>query len=243
MKIRILLSFWFVLLLLLFGLILSPLHLWRVSLNQFLSEEGVQLDQFEGRLWQGKMSIRGDELKGNIQLQWRASGLFEPIDFQLLHKDIKAWGKIQGNLDEMTLWLDQLSLSSELLNSFLEPYKAKVTGGNIILDKLYGKWPYVESMPDTLRGNGYWEGGDVNYLMSRRRESISMDKVLFELMNINSVNQLKVMSEQGVAYLSANINTQGDAELSVMPSVLELINQPWEGDRDTPVFVMTDKVF
>ncbi|OUR73280.1 hypothetical protein A9Q77_05515 [Marinomonas sp. 42_23_T18] len=243
MKIRVLLSFWFVLLLLLSGLVLSPLHLWRVSLNQFLSEEGVQLDQFEGRLWQGKMSIRGDELKGNIQLQWRASGLFEPIDFQLVHKDIKAWGKVQGNLDEVTLWLDQLSLSSELLNSFLEPYKAKVTGGNIILDKLYGKWPYVESMPDTLRGNGYWEGGNVNYLLSRRRESVSMDKVLFELININSVNQLKVTSALGVPYIDANINAQGDAELSVMPAVLEVINQPWEGDSNTPVFVMTDKVF
>lgn len=243
MKIRILLSFWFVLLLLLSGLVLSPLHLWRTTINQFLSEGKVQLDQFEGRLWQGVMSVSSDGLKGNIQLQWRASGLFAPIDFQLVHKDLKAWGKVQGDFDEMTLWLDQLSLSSELLNSFLEPYKAKVTGGNIVLDKLYGKWPYVESMPNTLRGNGYWEGGDLDYLLSRRRETVSLDKVLFELINVNSINQLKVMSEQGIPYINANINTQGDAELSVMPAVLALINQPWEGDSDTPVFVMTDKLF
>lgn len=243
MKIRILLSFWFVLLLLVFGLVLSPLHLWRTSFNQFLAEDGVQLDRFEGRIWQGVMDVRRDGLTGTMQLQWKASGLFEPIDFQLVHKDIKAWGKVQSDLDEMTLWIDELSLSSELLNSFLEPYKAKVTGGNIILDKLYGKWPYVESMPNTLRGNGYWEGGDLNYLLARSRETVSLDKVLFELINVNSINQLKVMSEQGIPYINANINAQGDAELSVMPAVLALVNQPWEGDNNTPVFVMTDKVF
>ena len=243
MKVKVLLSFWFVFLLLLVGVILSPLHLWRASLNQALSGDGVRIETFEGRFWQGKMSVRIDQLKGNMQFQWKMKGLFEPVDFQLLHKDIKAWGSIKSDLDEMSLWLDQLSLSSELLNSFLEPYQAKVSGGNIVLDKLYGKWPYVESMPTKLRGNGYWEGGQLIYVIARQRDSVSLNKVLFELVNINAVNQLKVTSLQGVPYINASVTGLGDAELSVMPAVLELVNQPWTGETDAPVFVMTDKVF
>ena len=243
MKLKIVLTLWFVLLLLLAGLLLSPLNLWRTSINQALSEQGVKLEQLEGRLWQGRLSVRVDQFRGPMQLQWHAKGLFEAIDFQLLHKDIKAWGSFQADLDEMTFWLDQMSLSSGLLNSFLEPYKAKVTGGNIVLDKLYGKWPYVESMPNNLRGNGYWNGGNVEYVMSRRRESVMLDKVLFELINIRSVNQFKVTSQEGLPYIKASVDPEGQAELSVMPPVLALINQPWSGDLDTPVFVMTDKVF
>ena len=243
MKVKILLSLWFVLVLMVTGLLLSPLNLWRTSLNQFLSGQGIQLEQFEGRFWQGHLSVRVDQFRGPMQLQWHAKSLFEPIDFQLLHKDIKAWGSVKADLDEMTFWLDQVSLSSGLLNSFLEPYKAKVTGGNIVLDKLYGKWPYVESMPNKLNGNGYWNGGDVEYVMSRRRESVVLDKVLFELINIRSVNRFKVTSVEGLPYINASIDKQGQAELSVMPSVLALVNQPWSGDLDTPVFVMTDKVF
>ena len=243
MKAKIFLTVWFVLLFVLAGLLLSPLHFWKNSLNQFLSEDGVFIEQFEGRLWQGVLSLKGSQLKNSMKLQWQATSFSEPINFQLMHKDLKAWGSIQPNLDEVSIWLDQLSLSSELLNSFLEPYNAKVTGGNIVLDKLYGKWPYVESMPSKLRGNGYWDGGDVGYFISGRRDLVSLDKVLFELINVNSVNQLRITSKQGVPYLNASIAQDGNAEMSVMPSVLTLINQPWTGDMDTPVFVMTDKVF
>ena len=243
MKVKVLLFCWFTLVLLVTGVAFAPLNFWQASLNELVSEDGVQFKQFEGRLWQGKASLRVNQLRGDIKLQWKMNGIFEPIDFQVVHKDMKAWGSVLPDSDEMTLWVDQLSLSSELLNSLLEPYQAKVFGGNIVLDKLYGKWPYVESMPNKLRGNGYWEGGDLSYAVAKQRNSVSLDKVFFELININSVNQLKVTSIQGVPYINASVTGQGDAELSVMPAVFELINQPWTGEMDAPVFVMTDKIF
>jgi hypothetical protein len=243
MKVKIFLFIWFVLVFLVAGVVLAPLHFWQSSLNQALTEEGVHLEQFEGRFWQGKAKLRVNQLRGEVLIQWKLNGVFEPIDFQVLHKEIKAWGSFQPEVDEVSLWIDGLSLSSELLNSFLEPYKAKVSGGNIVLEKLYGKWPYVESTPSKLRGNGYWEGGDLEFVVSRQKDSVFLDKVLFELININSINQLKVTSLKGVPLINAGVSSQGDAELSVMPAVFELINQPWTGDMDVPAFVMTDKVF
>ena len=243
MKIKIFLSCWFVLLGLIAGVFFSPLHLWKGRVNQVLSEEGIQLKRLEGRIWQGVLTLSSSQLNGPMQLQWHMTSPFSSIDFQLTHKEINGWGSVQFDLDEMNLWLDQMSLSSGLLNSFLEPYKAKVSVSNLVLDKLYGKWPYVESMPNQLRGHGYWGGGKLDYMVAKRRDSVFLDKVLFEIININKVNHLKLLSLTGEPYLNASVNMQGDAELSVMPAALDLINQPWSGDKNAPVFVMTDKVF
>ena len=243
MKVKIFLSVWFVLLGLIAGTFLSPLHLWKNSVNQILSNEGIQLERLEGRIWQGVLILSGQQLKGPMQLQWHMAEILSPIDFQLMHNDINARGSVKFDLDEMTLWLDYMSLSSGLLNSFLEPYKAKVSESNLVLDKLYGKWPYVESMPNKLRGNGYWDGGNLDYVAANRRNSVFLDKVLFELVNINQVNHLKLMSLTGESYLNASINKQGEAELSVMPASLDLIGQSWSGDKYAPVFVMTDAIF
>lgn len=231
------LSFWFVLIFSLALVLSSPLSLWRSTMNTVMPDS-IRVQDLQGKLWHGAAVLQVPSFRNELTIQWSFSSLFEPLHWQIQSNDLVGWGQLKLGVSYVDVWLDYASITPRMATPMLSAQNVAVNGAPLIIDRFYSRIDFAAKQPTVWRGIGHWAGGEVQYPVGTKRRSAQLASIGVEWQT-QAENQVMLLeSQQGELLIKMDLTPAREVEISIMPSMIKAIGQPWKGSMEYPVFTL-----
>lgn len=241
-KAAIILIVWFVVVVALTTVVFIPLSQWKKHIQSQLPSD-VFIQDIQGHWWAGQVNVQLHNLKGGARLDWKVDSLFEPVEWRVSHEKFRGFGQAQVSLSNVELWIDGFSVEADTFNGLMRRERIEVTGAPIIVSRWYANWNFEQKLFTTFRGNAEWLNGVVQYPMGKdMRTSAFSGWALSGRLNAG-LPDLMLQSNEGEYLAGAKLLESNELEVTVMPAMIEVLGQRWNGSREYPAFVMVQPMF
>ncbi len=214
----------------------------------------VSVEALSGTLWQGSAVLKERQI-GRLDVAWSLS------PWALMTQQVSAELKIKGqqvrfnghvNLGLQSFHLPasiQVSdakgfVAADLVNQFSRPQRVSVQG-DLELSSLNLSYNLMEKQAQSASGRLVWQGGQVAYPVGRDKRTANMPMLVAQLAAESGNLLANVSTTSGEPVAQANLKNDGWGGIAIKRRLLDLAGEKWpgQGDADTSVFEISEKVF